>query len=367
MRRRGGSGIRRGRGERHAGSVDTTGLGAVGIGTALVACGSAGAGLTTPLGRQAADIPTDPGVRAAELALVHALPLAAAIPAANRLPGWAALPLPVTGPGAAGAAAAGRARRAFSRGVGVVLHGAAVSSAIAHLAGATIRAGSSLRIAALPVVAPSRRGMAERGRGTRHTRAGIGCAGERRCRRGAGHAGPVLADLPRLLAGVADVVGPTDFTEETAIVVGAAPARITDPVACPRAGRTTQLFPITGAVTAGPVATLRLPIRTAVGAALGVAGRTAAVRATWCLVARAPGNGRGCWRRGRSGGLGRGARLGRRRLWPGRATPGRIGVPQHGAGSSHAAQAEQPLQQRAPRPPLAEGASQGIEPTIVHE
>jgi hypothetical protein len=182
---------------------------------------------------------------------------------------------PAVGIGAkwgANAAAARRSDWASSMGVGVVQHGIAIRGAIADVAGATIRADPSLRIAALPVRAAPRRGVANGGRVAHHTGAGVWRGSV--CRRGGGggHAGPILADLPDVLARVADVVGPADQTGQTAVGVTAAPTGVADPIAHPGARRAAELFPVTDAEAAGVVTTLGLAIRAAIWTALGVAG-----------------------------------------------------------------------------------------------
>jgi hypothetical protein len=232
----------------------------------------------------------------------------------------------------ANAAAASRTDTACSGGICVVLHGIAVPGGIAGMAGATVRAGSGLGIATLPVIATSRGGAADRGRGARNTRAWIWRGGDD------GHAGPVLADLAGLLARAADVVGATDLAGQTAVGDGAATAGVADPVASPGAGRAAQLLAEAGAIAAGTVAALRLAVWTAVWTAFGGAGRAAALRAAGRLTARAPGNGRAGW-----GWLGRGrlrwqGGLGTRDRWTRVATPGSLGVTQDGAGGGDAPQ-----------------------------
>jgi hypothetical protein len=247
--------------------------------------------------------------------------------------------------------------------------------------------------------------------------------GGRGSRGGGGHAGPVFADLADLLARVADVVGATDLATETAVGNGAATTGIADPITIPGARRTgsgarasradirgatvpaagagradfptrfwpttpgltglgriaalpadgteflrrraAHLLPVTGAIAAGVVAALGLPIRTAVRTAFGIASGTAAARGTRELIAWATGNGRA--RRGWQGlgrlrwqsGLGTGRRSARG------APPGSLSVTQNGASGNNAAQTKQTLQQGSPGATLAEDTNHCVEPTII--
>jgi hypothetical protein len=406
------------------------------VASAAIGHAAALAGLADRLGRAAvafvADLVAVAGVIASPAILRIGLAVGANIPAAGQILGATdARGLTAELRGAARRSAANLPIQAAHRVTAGPLARTALGFAAVTSAWTTVSLAADLARSARGPALPAVRwgGGSGRGRGGGGSARAGGASGGSRGRGGrwgrGGHADPVLALLPDLIAGTADVVGPADLAKQSTVGHGAAPAGVAHSVALPGAGRAscgadvgrtdigaaavaangagradpaagsrftssgparlarsaalsadgaenlcrwaTQLLPITDAIAATAVAALRLAIGTAVGAAFGVSGWAAAACLTGNLNARAGGSRRGGWGRRGRGRLrwqgGQGARRRRPRL----STPGSLGLPQNGAGGGYAAQSEQTLQQGSPRAPLAKGTNQGIEPTIVHE